>query len=269
MWSELGPLLCMIGAIAFLAGFLHSAIGFGFGMVAISLLPFVIDARSAHIVVSVSSVPMLVMAAWTYREGLEKASLIQALLGAALFLPLGLLLFERASLDLLVRATGLGILVMVLLSLRRERTTSDVGAVSGSCFVAGAISGFLAGAVSIAGPPIAAFALKQDWGQARYKAFVTQCLLVIAVYKAGLLIARNHVVGPLVWQIVVTAVLSIAGVYLGAVASRRIPARRFKQIVAIALLLVACMMMWRGDSSFHPTSKSVGLNELHAVEAGR
>ena len=248
MPGDVWTLLVAVGAIAILAGFMHSAIGFGFGIVAISLLPFVIDARSAHIVVSISSVPMLMMAAWTYREGVEKRSLSQALLGAAIFLPVGLWLFETVSLDLLVRGTGLGVFVMVLLSLRRPGSSPASASKGVACFAAGAISGFLAGAVSIAGPPIAAFALKQGWSQARYKAFVTQCLLVMSIYKAGLLYFRSHVDGPLGWQIVVAACLAIVGVQLGAMASRDISAVRFKHLVAIALLVVSCMMMWRGQS---------------------
>ena len=248
MPGDMLTLLLTVGAIALLSGFIHSANGFGFGIVAISILPFVIDARSAHIVVSVSSVPMLAMAAWTYREGIEKCSLAQALLGAAIFIPLGLRLFETVSLDLLVRGTGLGVFVMVLLSLRRPASSQPNRLKGGACFAAGAISGFLAGAVSIAGPPIAAFALKQDWSQARYKAFVTQCLLVMSIYKAGLLFFRSHVGGPVVWQIVVTSIVAIVGVQLGAKASRNISANRFKGLVAIALVAVACMMMWRGQN---------------------
>ena len=248
MFGELGFLLSAIGAIAFFAGFLHSAIGVGFGIVAISLLPFVIDARSAHVVVSISSVPMLIMAAWTYREGIEKRSLALALLGAAIFLPLGLRLFESVSLDLLVRGTGLGILVMVILSLRRVSSAQPAGSVGRSSFLAGAVSGFLAGAVSIAGPPIAAFALKQGWSQARYKAFVTQCLLVMSIYKAALLVLRSHVEGPVATQIVVAAALAIVGVQAGAIASRGISAEQFKRVVAAALVAVACLMMWQGQS---------------------
>ena len=60
-------------------------------------------------------------------------------------------------------------------------------------FIAGATGGFLAGAVSIAGPPIAAFGLKQEWPQNRFKAFITQCLIIIAIYKVGLLFLRGHV----------------------------------------------------------------------------
>jgi hypothetical protein len=242
-----GDVLLILAAIAILAGFIHSAIGFGFGIVAISLIPFVIDTRSAHIVVSVSSVPMLIMAAWAYRRGMEWASVKQALLGAAIFLPLGLFLFETVSLDWLARGTGLGILGTVLFGLRNQHSHSGTPTPRGSCFIAGAISGFLGGAVSIAGPPIAAFALKQDWSQARFKSFVTQCLLVIATYKAVLLVIRGHFVGDAIWQTAVIAIVAIGGVQLGVIASRRISATRFKHLVAIALIVVSCLMIWRGS----------------------
>jgi uncharacterized membrane protein YfcA len=248
MMGEFWFLLGTIAVIAILAGFVHSAIGFGFGIVAISLMPFVIDARSAHVIVSLSSVPMLMMAAWAYREGIEWASIKQALLGAAIFLPPGLFLFETVSLDWLVRGTGFAILVAVLLSFRNQNSTRENESPKSSCFVAGALAGFLGGAVSIAGPPIVAFAFKQDWSQARFKAFVTQCLLIISIYKTALLTIRDYVVGDVVWQAIIVAVLSIGGVQLGVIASRRIPAARFRRLVAVALIIVSCFLMWQGQS---------------------
>ncbi|MFK8115578.1 MAG: sulfite exporter TauE/SafE family protein [Rubripirellula sp.] len=245
MAEDVGFVLATIAGIALLAGFVHSAIGFGFGIVAISLLPMVIDPRTSHVVLSVSSVPMLLVAAWSYRDGIEWKSLRQAMLGTVIFLPLGLLLFESVSLSWLVRGTGFSILLMVLWSLRNQNAGENASG-SGSCFLAGATGGFLAGAVSIAGPPIAAFALRQDWSQSRFKAFVTQCLLLMSCYKAALLIWRGHFVGDALPQTAVVAAVSIIGVQLGVLASRRIPAEGFKRLVAVALAIVACMMMWRG-----------------------
>lgn len=247
MGGELEFTLAAIALISLLAGFVHSAVGFGFGIVAISMLPFMIDARSAHVVLSVASVPMLVAAAWSYRDGIEWKSLRQAMLGAAIFLPAGLWLFETVSLSWLVRGTGLCILAMVAWSIRNQRVASqETSTSSGSCFIAGAVGGFLAGAVSIAGPPIAAFALRQDWSQARFKAFVTQCLLIISAYKVALLVGRSHVGSEVIPPTLAAAVMSILGVWLGAMASRRIPAARFKHLVAIALVAVACLMIVRG-----------------------
>jgi uncharacterized membrane protein YfcA len=238
--------LISIATIALAAGFVHSAIGFGFGIVAIAVVPWVMDIKSAHIVVSLASVPMIMMASWAYRRGIHWPSLRVALLGAVLFLPLGVLSFEYAPLDWLVRGTGLAILAMVLMGLRKQSAASSPRANMRACFAAGAVSGFLAGAVSVAGPPVAAFALRQQWPQERFKAFVTQCLLVIAVCKSVILVARDLVTAQSAGYVLVAAPLAIVGVQLGLVASRRIPATRFKRIVAIALILVACQMLWRG-----------------------
>ena len=241
-------LLGILAAIAFFAGFVHSAIGFGFGIVAISLLPFFIDGRSAHVIVSISSVPMLMMAAWAYRDGVDWHSLRPALLGAAIFLPLGFALFERLPLDLLVRGTGVGILGMVWMSLKTHEPKSSSDRQSTACFIAGAAGGFLAGAVSIAGPPVAAFGLKQGWPQHRFKAFVTQCLIIMAFYKVGLLFLRGHVTVGSGWSILTIAILSIIGVQLGVLASRRISPARFKHLVAITLISVSCLMIYRGQT---------------------
>ena len=266
MDGELWFLFATVAVIGILAGFVHSAIGFGFGIVAISLLPFVIDARSAHVVVSISSVPMLIMAAWAYREGIEWASLKLALLGAAIFLPLGLCLFATVSLDWLVRGTGLAILATVLASLRNRTSHGDAPSSKGSCFAAGAAAGFLAGAVSIAGPPIAAFALKQDWSQARFKAFVTQFLLVISIYKAGLLAAGSYVVWETAWQTMVVAAFAIAGVQLGVMASRRISAARFKHLVAAALIVVSSLMIWQGQSDAKEESSNQNRSPVAKID---
>ena len=240
-------LLAMIAAIAFFAGFIHSAIGFGFGIVAIALLPFFIDGRSTHVIVSLSSVPMLIMAAWVYRDGFDWKSLWPALLGAAFFLPLGFALFEWLPLDWLVRATGMGILVMVWMSLRKHEVANNTEKQLIPCFFAGATGGFLAGAVSIAGPPIAAFGLKQEWPQHRFKAFITQCLIVIALYKVGLLFFRGHVTVDSWGPILTLASLSVVGVQAGVLTSQRISAARFKGLVAVALVGVALLMILRGQ----------------------
>ena len=75
MTPETVWILLAIAVIALGAGFVHSAIGFGFGIVAIALLPLVIDVRSSHVMLSLASVPMISMAAWTYREGIDWKSL--------------------------------------------------------------------------------------------------------------------------------------------------------------------------------------------------
>ena len=228
------------------SGFVHSSIGFGYAIVALALLPLVIDARTAHLMLPLVSIPMLGATAWAYRKGTDWPSLKPALIGAAVMMPVGLYLFNTMSLDLLVRGTGLAIFVMVLLSIRNRHIHRDKNRASGSSLITGAIAGFLGGAVNIAGPPVAAYGLKQGWPPDQFKAFVTQCLLVVSIYKVVGLFASGQFTQEAGLFAAWVTPFSIIGIQLGVIASRYIAPQRFQRLVAIALIGVACMLMYRG-----------------------
>ena len=125
MPSEIAVVFITIAGVVLIAGTVHSIIGFGFGIVALALLPFVIDAETAHVMMSMCSLPMLLMTAWAYRKGIDWMTLGPALIGAALMMPVGLYIFGSMSLDILVRGTGLAILLMTLLSLRNRNVDAS------------------------------------------------------------------------------------------------------------------------------------------------
>ena len=236
-----------IGLIAFAAGFVHSAIGFGFGIVAITLMPLFVDVRQSHVVISTASFPVLMMATWAYRDGADWASLWKALVGAAIFLPLGLLAFRWVSIDWLTRGTGIAILVMVWMSFRnRQKAKMKTKTTGGSSFLAGAFGGFLAGAVTIAGPPIAAYGLSQPWDQTRFKAFLNQFLLAVSVYKIIGLAVGGYINQETLTQSAALAPMAMVGIQLGALFSRRLSTQRFQYFVAAALVIVAVYFVVTG-----------------------
>ena len=247
--EEIYTVVC-ICLVAFLAGFIHSAVGFGFGIVAVTLLPLFVDVRQSHVVISTASVPVLLMAAWAFRKGIDWSDLWRALLGAAIFLPIGLLAFEFVSIDLLCRGTGVAILLMIWMSFRnRRKALADDSPAKGSPFFAGAFGGFLAGAVSIAGPPVAAYALSQRWEQERFKAFLNQFLLAVSAWKVIGLALRGFISSESLTQSAILAPMAIVGIQVGAIASRQLSTRRFQYIVAVALILIAIYFVLRGASN--------------------
>jgi hypothetical protein len=236
-----------VGGIALLAGFIHSAIGFGFGIVAVTLLPLVADVKQAHIVISTASFPVLVMATWAYRRGADRSALLRALGGAAIALPAGLLAFEWVSTPLLIRMTGLAILLMVWMSFRnRKAAAKGEQPAGGSAWFAGACGGFLAGAVSIAGPPVAAYALSQSWTQLRFKAFVNQFLLIVSLYKIIGMAVRDLIDADSLVQAGLLAPMAIVGIQLGAVFSQRLSTGFFQRGVAVVLVLIALKFLIGG-----------------------
>ena len=246
-------LFTAIATIVLIAGIVHSAIGFGFGIVALGCLtcmPWLMNAEMAHVIMSICSFPMLLTAAWAFRKGIDWPSLVPALLGAAVMMPVGLFAFGSMSLDMLVRGTGLAIFVMTLLGLRNRNTDFSNARPTESrnaSFIAGAISGLLGGAVSIAGPPVATFALRQNWSPERFKAFVTQCLLVVCTYKVIGLGIGGWVTRDAMIQAIWATPFAMIGIQIGVVVSRKIDPAKFQWIVAVVLIAVACLLMYRGQ----------------------
>ncbi len=104
---------------------------------------------------------------------------------------------------------------------------------------------------------MAAYALKQGWQPERFKAFVTQCLLIVSVYKAlGLFIGGNLTRDAVLCAIWVVP-FSILGIALGVITSRYIAAERFQRIVAVVLISVACLLIFQGaPAEKSPTAAS-------------
>ena len=237
-----------IGGIALLAGFIHSAIGFGFGIVAVTLLPFVAEIKQAHIVISTASFPVLLMATWAYRRGADWSVLWRALAGALVGMPVGLLAFEWVSSSLLIRITGVAILGMVWMNFRnrKQAVQADETSPGGSAALAGLFAGFLAGAVTIAGPPVAAYALSQSWTQARFKAFINQFLLIVSLYKILGMTARQMIDHDALVEAAFLAPMAVLGIQLGALFSRRFSSRLFQSCIAVVLTLIALKFLISG-----------------------
>ncbi len=269
-----GPALVMVALIALLAGFVHSGIGFGFGIVAIALMPLVIDARQTHLLVSLVAVPVQLGTVWAYRKGVVWKPLLFALTGAAIGLPVGLWLFKSINLDWLTRITGIAILIMIgytfvvrgLASRRAQRKQSDADEFSSDVYHAqglvassnttetepteaagasmiGLASGFLMGAVTMPGPPVVAYALQRDWSQDEFKSFVNQFLLALSVFKVVGLFVTADVSQQSIMESLFLFPVALIGIALGKKFSERLSAGGFRTIVAIVLSLVAILLI--------------------------
>lgn len=239
-----GTLLASLAGVAFLAGIMQSLLGFGYAITALAMLPFLLDARSSHLVVSLGGIPPLILAAYVYRQQAMLKPLLISLAGSCLLMPVGLLVFKYVPLTGLVRMTGCAILLFALAELLRPEGRPG-GRISGRlCFLAGGLSGFLAGAVSIGGPPIVTFAMRQNWPPESFRFFVTVFLLVQALIKLAGLTAGGFLDGPVLKICAWSMPFTLAGVVIGTFLARSIDARRYRQLVAWALIVSATSLIW-------------------------
>ena len=248
-------LICLMVALVITgSGFVQGAMGFGYAIVALAVLPFYLNVRLANLVVSLSAVAPLVLAMWSYRRGLDRRLLAICLSGAVVGLPLGLVVFMAVEAHWLLRGTGLAILIFAIQGLRTQ-PNEVVGTASrwGSA-LAGVTSGFLSGSVGIGGPPVAVYAAGQSWSPERFKAFVLSFSLVLVLMKAVGLAATGLLGSDVLWLSVVAAPFGFLGTWLGVRASKNINAVRFRQIAMAMLVLISLDMILREKPSLPATS---------------
>jgi len=166
-------------------------------------------------------------------------------------LPVGLLLFASLPQQQLSQVTGLAILFFVLLGHFKKKDQAVTSPPHWLSYLAGGVSGFLAGAVSIGGPPVATYALRRGWGPSTFKSFVSSCLLLIASLKIIGLFAAGFLQRDELFHAMWAVPFAIGGVLAGTAVSRYIKPQLFRRIITIVLILAASNLILNGSGSVH------------------
>lgn len=247
--SELVTFLSLVAAAVFIAGFVQSSMGFGYAVTSLAAMSFFVEVKEANLLVSLSCVAPFLVTFCCYRKSVNWPDLRGAILGAAIGLPFGLAVFRYIPGDWLVRGTGAIILLITMDGfLRKPKSNSDGPEKKGGLsWLVGGVSGFLDGAVTIAGPPVAAYALRQSWSPQRMKGFLVGFMVLMASCKVvGLIVGGFLDTKVAIYAAVVTPV-ACAGSVLGVVVSKNIDARRYRRIAMVMLALIAVSMIFRSS----------------------
>ena len=199
------------------ASFVTGLAGFGFGLLAMGVLPWFVGMQSASVLVTLFSFGNLGGALFPLRRHLRAATLVPLLAGVAVGVPLGVLLLVSLDEVTLKRALSIAILLYLVTDvLLLSRLTFRLPRWSG--VVAGLIGGALGGAFSTAGPPGVVYITAQRLSKEETKATILAYLLATTTYKlpfliAGGLVTRGVLIRFAAW--LVPAVLAtLAGVRL-------------------------------------------------------
>lgn len=230
------PTLLAVISVLSLSGVVHSLTGFGFGLVAMALLPLWLDLPDSTAIVTVFnllvSVPTFLAnrAHYTGREGWGLVA------GACLGVPPGALLLRAVEPAWLLRTLGLLLVVFALGQLLRGRCNWRVPRCCG--FPLGLACGSLAGAFNVGGPPAIIYA----YSQPRTRRQAVAVLQVVFAAVGGVRLAMFGATGlldeQLVWISAWSVLPVVFGIAGGTLLLRRICPHRLQAVVDLFLIVM-------------------------------
>ena len=226
------------------ANFVLGLVGFGNGLVAMALLPFLISPVKAIAVLTIYTIVFSMAIFLPLRHHLLLSPVLDMLAGTVLGAPIGVWVLSTVPISTLNRLIGGTLIVVVVLEWTRLHPRRLRG--RGWRVGAGMLAGVTGAALGTPGPPVILYATTQGWSprtiKANLQAFfvVNQAVILVGYWWAGVLDGE-------VWRLSASFALPAAGgTGLGMLLFTRVDPERFRRMVFGVLLLAGLVLLVRG-----------------------
>lgn len=232
--------------IIFLAVFTQSLSGFGSALVAMALLPAVMNIKVSTPLVALVILTIEIFLLMHYRQTLNFGAVWRIIVASLAGVPFGLLLLSHANervvmvlLGIIIAGYGLYALFEAFSgSIRLPKLEHPAWA-----YGAGVIAGMLGGAYNTSGPPVIMYGNCRRWGTAEFKGnlqgfFVPSSLVVVIAH------AWNHNLTTEVWQLYLWSIPAMVfGILAGTHLDRLIHPETFRRIVLFLLVILGTRLI--------------------------
>lgn len=237
----------LLGAVVLLAALTQGLLGFGFGLVLMSVAPRLLGLRQAVPFTAVFGVFVAGAVFWRYRRHARWREVAPMLAGGVLGLPLGVLALERLDPGPCIRALGVLLVLYVLHAAwprGRRGTGRPVPRPLG--VPAGLVAGVFGGAFAMGGPPVIAYANARRLTPATFKGVLQGFFVVASTLQLGLLARAGLLNGAVLRHDLLLAPAVPVGVWLGTRYGDRLHPAVFRRLILSALLVLGALYALRG-----------------------
>jgi uncharacterized membrane protein YfcA len=213
----------MVGFVAalFVSALIQSITGFGFGLIGVVLLGFIMNVREASASIAAVGLALNAMLLARYWRDFRWQRVWPVLIAAAVASPLGLMFLQRAPSRGLYLVLGLVLLMtfahlqFVPRAARRPWHPFFLGVPSG------VVGGWIGGAFGAGGPPIVAYLATQQFPLSRYIASLQAVFAVTSGARVVSLAWSGFFTGPVIGQVTAGCVAAASGAGAGLLLARR------------------------------------------------
>ncbi len=228
----------LIAAIAFFAALAQAATGFGFAIIALPFLLLVMGNLGAvGLTIILNLLVSLVLVPGLWRQA-PRGPLTRLCVGSLLGFPIGLLIFQQASLEWVRLAVGLIILFFALwLVVQTRRVFAKPGGQPARPLfevLTGILSGAMTTALAMPGPAVMLYLSASGMTKAPLRA----CMLCLFTLSYGAALALQAAAGAISFQIWQAAALAALPTILGAAVGHRIAGKLNETVFRTLVLAI-------------------------------
>jgi uncharacterized membrane protein YfcA len=231
----------IIAAVTLAASLISGLSGFGFGLVAMSVLPLLIGIRLASAFVSFCSLAVFAALTIGLRKHIAWKALLPLLVGVAAGIPIGVYGLVNLPEGVLLKILAAFIVSYVLFALlvqNRVRMRMD----HRWGYLAGFLGGLISGALSAGGPPVIMYCDSLDLGKKGFKATMQLFFVLMIVYKIPFFYVSGLLTAELWRTLLYYSPFVAAGTAAGVLMFHRLSDLWFRRVVLLLLTATAVTM---------------------------
>lgn len=232
----------VVAAITLVAGFVQGVAGFGFGMVSMGVLPFVLPVKTAVPLIAVFGLFVNGMLLWELRRHIDLSRAKGLLLMTFVGIPLGVAFLK--GFDASVVKLVLGVVILLYTTTSLMGTLKPIPHIHTAWgWVMGLFGGVLGGAFGTGGPPVIIYMTLADWPKDLIKSTLPAIFLLTSVFQT-ILFAANGMLGAEQLELNAVALPGLVlGVWLGSRLYAIIDQALFKRIILILLTILGVVFI--------------------------
>jgi uncharacterized membrane protein YfcA len=234
-------LLPIIAAITLAASFISGLSGFGFGLVAMAILPLLMGIKLANAFVSFCGLAIFTGLTIPLRKHIAWKALLPLVVGLVLGVPIGVYGLVNLPEGLLLKILACVILSYVGFALFvRQRVHFLMDRRWG--YLAGFISGIISGALSAGGPPAIMYCDSLNLDKKGFKATMQVFFIAMILYKIPIFYMAGLLTGELWRTLLYYSPFVALGTVVGVLLFHRLSDLWFRRVVLFLLTSFAVLM---------------------------
>jgi uncharacterized membrane protein YfcA len=227
--------------VVFLAAAIQALSGFGFALIVMPLATIIYGLGEAAPLVALAGLTLYAINLLRFRRSVDLAQVARLAVASALGIPIGL--WALAAVDEAIIRPLLGLVLAAYAVYALIRPRAHRVCPHWVVYPAGFLAGCLGGSYNTPGPPVIVYGSLRQWRKQEFRA-ILQTLFFIN----GILVVTSHgLAGNLTTSVMTNYLLVIPalllGVLAGALLDPRVERERFRQLVAVLILVLGLSLL--------------------------